>query len=344
MRLSLTGITGGVGRRLAEIALERGHTVRGLVRDLGRDDARALAARGAQLIQGDLETAEPLEKLCQGAEALLHLAGHVGDRGTPEQFDRVNVGGTRNTIDAAAAAGVPMFVHLSSTSVYGRPDRGRVTEEWPTRKSGLPYEDTKTEAERLVFARGRMLGLPVVAIRPPIIYGPHDRNFMPRIVASLERRRFLLVDGGRAPLNAVWVDHVASVLLLAAARPDLAGEAFNVMDEVSGRPPRVREVGEAIARALDLPPPRLSLPFPVAMGVASVIEVAHALRRAEGTPLLTRFLVKILSRDVIYDAGKAVRLLGWAPEVHTLEGITRVARAYKGGRPDSASPGGAATA
>jgi 2-alkyl-3-oxoalkanoate reductase len=329
MRLSVTGITSGVGRRLAEIALERGHTIRGLVRDLGRADARALAARGAELIQGDLEMAGPLSRLCRGAEAVLHLAAHVGDRGTLEQFDRVNVGGTRNTIEAAAAEGVPMFVHLSSTSVYGRPDRGRVTEEWPTRKCGLPYEDTKTEAERLAFARGRMLGLPVIAIRPPIIYGPHDRNFMPRAVDALKRRRFLLVDGGRAPLNAVWVDHVASVLLLAAARPDLAGEAFNVMDEVSARPPRVREVGEAIARELGLPLPRLSLPFPVAMGVASIAEVAHALRKAEGAPLLSRFVVKLMSRDVIYDAAKAVRLLGFSPEVHTLEGITCAARAYK---------------
>ena len=326
MKLAVTGITSGIGERLAEVALERGHAISALVRQPDRDNARALAARGVRLVRGDLDDVSALTDVARNADVMVHMAAHVGDWGPPEQFERVNVGGTRNALEATAAARVPRFVQLSSTAVYGRPDRGRVTEEWPTLKSGLPYEDTKTTAERLAFERGAELGLAVVAVRPPIVYGPHDKNFMPRVMAALRHRRFLLVDGGRAPLNVVWVDHVVDVILRAAARSDLGGEAFNVMDDVSERPPSVREVGETIAREAGLPPPSLSLPFPVAMAMGHTLQRAYQLARAERPPPISPFVVKLLTRDVVYDASKATRLLGWKPEVGALEGIAREAR------------------
>jgi len=326
MRLSVTGVTSGVGLRLADAAIAAGHTLTALVRSPDRKDARELEARGVRLVAGDLDSSSALNELCRDAEVVVHLAAHVGDAGTPQQFYRVNVIGTRNILDAAAAQGAKRFIHLSSTAVYGRPDHGRVTEEWPTRKIGLPYEDTKTEAERLAFERGAAHGLAVVAVRPPIIYGPHDRNFMPRALKMLRARRFLLIGGGNAPLNVVWVDHVVDVVLRAAEHTGLAGEAFNVMDEVDRRPPTVREVAETIAREAKLPPPRLSLPYPAAMGLSYLAEKAYSVFKPGETPPLTPFVVKIMTRHVIYDASKAARVLGWKPQTTALEGLARAAR------------------
>lgn len=327
MHLATTGITSGIGMRLAEIALDRGDiSITALVRDPTRKDAADLAARGVRLVRGDLDDKAALREVARGADAFIHLAAHVGDTGTLADFERVNVGGTRNAIEATAAEKVPHFVHMSSSAVYGRPDEGRVTEEWPTRKIGLPYEDTKTEAERLAFARGRELGVGVVAVRPPIIYGEHDRNFLPRAMEALRARRFVLIDGGRAPLNLVWVDHVADVTLRAAERRDLAGEAFNVMDEVDRRPPSVREVSEMIALSAGLPPPRLSLPYPAAMAAAHVVARAFALARPNKHPPLSPFVVKLMSRHVIYDASKAARVLGWSPKLSALTGVAHFAK------------------
>jgi nucleoside-diphosphate-sugar epimerase len=326
MKIAVTGITSGIGMRLADVALERGDSISALVRDPSRDDAARLAARGVRLVRGDLDDTAALREVARSADAFVHMAAHVGDWGPVDHFERVNVGGTRNAVEAVAAAGVPRFVQLSSSAVYGRPDHGRVTEDWPTRKIGLPYEDTKTDAERLAFERGAELGLAVVAVRPPIVYGPYDKNFMPRAIAALRGRRFLLVDGGRAPLNVVWVDHVVDVLLRAAERADVAGEAFNVMDEVSERPPTVREVGETIAREAGLPPPSLSLPFPLAMAVGHVLEKAFVIGRSAKPPPISPFVVRLLTRDVVYDASKAARVLGWQPRLRALEGLARFAR------------------
>jgi nucleoside-diphosphate-sugar epimerase len=331
MKLALTGITSGVGVRFAEIAIAAGHEVRGLVRDPTRPDAVGLAGLGAHLVVGDLDATRALGELCAGADAVLHMAAHVGDQGTLAEFERVNVGGTRNAIEAAASAGARRFVHLSSVAVYGRPPEGRVTEDWPTKHFGLPYEDTKTDAERTAFGRGAELGLEVSAIRPPIIYGPYDRNFMPRAVAAIAARRFLLVDGGRAPLNVVWVDHVVDALLRAAERREAVGEAFNLMDEVDGLPPTVREVGEIIARERGLPRPRLAVPASVARPIARVVERAWRAAGARGPAPVTPFVVTMLTRHVIYDASKAVRLLGWGPRVRARDGLARAAREYEGG-------------
>ncbi len=329
MRLAMTGITSGVGMRLAEMALARGDEVVGLVRSPGRDDAKRLASLGVGLRTGDLDSKDVMEAMFRDADAVLHMAAHVGDKGTREEFEKVNVQGTRNVVEAAGAARVKRFVHLSSVAVYGRPDQGRVTEDWPIQKPGTPYEDTKAEAEELAFGRGKELGLEVTAIRPPLIYGPHDKNFMPRLLDGLKHHRFLLVDGGKAPLNVVWVDHVADVALLAAASPKAPGEAFNVMDEVDSRPPSVREVGEAVAAAAGYGKPRISLPFPVAMKLAQGVEWAWHKLHLKGSPPLTPFVVTVLTRDVIYDASKAVRVLGWGPKVRAIHGLAEAARQAK---------------
>lgn len=330
MRLAVTGVTSGVGMRLAEMALAGGHAVAGLVRDPARQDARKLADLGVRLVHGDLDASAALADLCGGAEVVIHAAAHVGDKGTREEFEHVNVAGTRNAIDAAAAAGVRRFVQLSSTAVYGRPAHGRVTEEWPTKKIGRPYEDTKTDAERLAFRRGKLLGVEVVAVRPPVIYGPYDKNFLPRAMEALRGHRFLLIDGGEAPLNVVWVDHVVDVILRAAAHPGAAGHAFNVMDEVDTRPPSVREVAETIAREAGLPRPRLSIPQRPAAALARLVERGWDLAGAPGTAPLTPFVVTLLTRDVVYDSGKAVAMLGWSPQIRALQGIARFAREAAG--------------
>jgi len=229
---------------------------------------------------------------------------------------------------AAARAGVRRFVHLSSTSVYGWPDRGSIDETWPTKHAGVPYDDTKTDAERVAFRLGRELGIEVVAIRPSGIYGPHDRNFMPRAVQALHKRQFVFIGGGDAPLGLVWVGHVVEIVLLAATKEGIAGEAFNVIDDVAGDPPSVREVATTIAAAVGAPRPSISIPYPLALGLSHVVERGYAMAKVEKVPPFTPFVVRILTRRAIVDATKAMRLLGWKPTKRSLDGIRDEAIAY----------------
>ena len=101
------------------------------------------------------------------------------------------------------------------------------------------------------------------------------------------------------------------------------------MDEVDGDPPTVREVAETIAREAGLPSPALRLPYPVAMGIAHVVHRAFHVFKPEATPPVSPFVVKILTRHVIYDASKATRLLGWKPRVNLREGIAQTYDWYR---------------
>ena len=328
MKIAITGVTSGVGRRFAEMAIERGHTVRGLVRQPDRDDATALRKLGVDTVPGDILDRNSVRALCEEADAVVHMAALVGDWGPREQFDRINVGGTRVAIEAAADSGAERFVHLSSTSVYGRPEKGRITERWPTRIHGVPYDDSKTASERIAFELGKERGLGVAAVRPPVIYGPYDRNFMPRMLKMIRSGRMVLIDGGTAPMNVVWADHVVDVCLLCLDKQDAVGEAFNVMDTVDQRPPSVREVGETAARAAGLHPPSRSVPYLAATAIAQLVSSAFTLARSSKPPPLTPFVVKLMTLDVIYDSTKAVEKLGWRPQMDPLEGIAQFASAF----------------
>lgn len=325
MKLAVTGITSGVGRRFAEIALCRGHEVRGLVRDESRDDARALARLGVELTPGDLLDPASLSRLCRDVTVVVHMAAHVGDWGPEQAFVRVNVEGTRKTLDAAVGAAAKRFVQLSSVAVYGRPERGRVTEAHPTRKSGAAYDDTKTEAERLVFARSD--DIETSAVRPPLIYGPYDRNFIPRALRLCERRVVPLIDGGRGLMNVASVDHVVDVLLLAAERPEAVGEAFNVSDRGTEKPPTVREVMETIAEAGGHAPRWLVVPKPIAALAAHALDRFARAVSATSPPPLTPLLVQAMTHQAFFDAKKAIERLGWQPQIDPLCGLHAATKA-----------------
>jgi 2-alkyl-3-oxoalkanoate reductase len=322
MRIALTGATVGVGRELCAEARARVFRVRALVRDLAA--ASALARDGVELVRGDLETTRALVEVAEGADVFIHTAAHVGDWGSRDDFERVNVGGTRNAVLAAASAKVPRFVHVSSVAVYGRPREGVIDETFPIRPVGTPYEDTKIAAEAFALERGRELGLAVSAVRPPVIVGEHDRVFLPRIVKQLRQRTALLIDGGAGLFNMVDVRDVVDVLLRCASNDSARGEVFNV----AAAPPRIRDLFDAIADAVGAPRPRLSVPRAPAMAVAKLLDKAWKLAKVPHPPPVTPFVVTMMTLRVVYDAAKARRVLGWAGAGDPLVRVRELARRY----------------
>jgi len=325
MLIALTGATGGVGCEIALAARARGFEVRALVRDPSR--ARLLEQAGVRLVRGDLENAAALEELARGVDAFVHTAAQVGDWGKPEDFRRVNVGGTLACVEAAARGGARRFVQLSSVAVYGRPERGVIGEEYGVHAFGRPYEDTKGESERLAFERGRELGLGVASVRPPAIFGAYDRQLLPRLLGQLRNRQVMYIDGGRAPFNCVDARDVADAVLRCAERPEAVGEAFNV---AASPPPTFREIVEALCAASGLRQPKLSVPKGVAMAAALALQAGFRLFRAKRPPLVTPFVVTLLTRHAVYDVGKARRLLGWTGRRDTLAALREAATHHLG--------------
>ncbi|MGH7438015.1 MAG: NAD-dependent epimerase/dehydratase family protein, partial [Polyangiaceae bacterium] len=200
--LSVTGVGGFIGRRLAERALSRGMKVRGL--DQSESAAREL--HGVDVVVGDVCDPAAARAACAGADVVVHTAAVVREDGLRELYQRVNVGGTGQMVAAAREAGARRFVQLSSVMVYGYRFPPGVTEDGPLRGEGNPYCETKIESERVAEASREPGRFEITIIRPGDVYGPRSVPWVVRPYLLMKSGLFMLPDGGKGIINQVYVD------------------------------------------------------------------------------------------------------------------------------------------
>jgi nucleoside-diphosphate-sugar epimerase len=311
----VTGATGFIGYRLVTALLERGDTVRGLVRDPGR--AQNLRERGVELVRGDMTDADALHRAVRGVECIYHTAAVVGDWPDPVLTRRVNVHGTRSLVESAVAAGVRRVVHFSSLAVYGNRHHHGTDESAPFRY-GDTYTDAKIDSERAVLeiaARGR---LETVRLRPGFVYGPGDRMLVPKLLDALRRNKFLYVGDGTKQMNCVYIDDLAKAALLAGSKPEAAGHAYNVTD--GSRTP-LREFVTFLADSLHVAAPTGRVPAPLAVVGCYGSEYLARFFRVKQAPLMNISRLRFLYYNQSYSIEKARRELGYTPRVTYRDGL-----------------------
>lgn len=223
----VTGATGFICGRLVDYLVSYCEAnVRALIRNYSR--AVRLARWPVELVPGDLMDPDSLRKAVAGCDIVFHCA--FGTTGEGKVRRSVTVDGTQNMLEASLAAKVKRFVHISTIAVHG-PDPGpTVDENTPLLYSNNPYAypDAKIDAEKLALQYVQEKGLPVVILRPTIVYGPRARFWTLRQINKLKKGKLALIEDGSGIANHVFVDDVVQALLLAATRPEAVGEAFVV--------------------------------------------------------------------------------------------------------------------
>ena len=313
----VTGATGLVGSHLAERLLREGWRVRALVRPHSRSSE--LEAQGVQLVVGELSDRQTLRQAAQGVEVVFHCAARPPLGGNREQFYRDNVEGTVNVLDACLQGDVERLVHVSTVDVYGYVDHDGADERTPFRADGL-YSWSKIEAERAVMRYHDRYGLPIVIVRPCLIYGPRDRHLLPSLLAIVERGRAWLVRRGQALVDLVYISDVVEALLLAAQAREAVSQAYNVTD---GARRTVREVIDVFAQALDQTLKYIHVPYPLAYGLARVASALGDFFHRPIPPELRWEVIKAMGHHRHFDISKAQRELGYQPEVPLEEGLRR---------------------
>ncbi len=323
MNALVTGATGFLGSHLAAALHEGGARVRALVRL--SSDLRRLAGLPVEMVRGALEDPATLVAAVRDQELVVHAAAKVPDWGTYDEYMRANLEGTRHLIAACQQAGVARLVYVSSLTVLGLPRAGAAVDEaTPYAKAARdPYTVSKIAAEKLVRAAHGQHGLSTVIVRPGAIWGPGESTITPRITALLRRRRMPYVSGGHNRLALSHVRNLSEGILLAAAAPSAAGQIFHLTDgdEITAR----TALGN-LAAALDVPPPRWSVPFALVYAAATLAEGAARLARAPTPPALTRYGTRLVASDARYSIAKAEQELGYCPRIHFRDGIREVVR------------------
>ena len=280
-----------MGRRLVQGLLDRGEAVRVLDRPGTRiDDPRV------DLRHGDVSDPTSLTGVFDGVDTVFHLAAILIAH-DPAAFERVNVGGTRNVLAGAGAAGVAHFIFVSSASVV-----------YPKTTA---YSRSKQECERMVRAQTSMRW---TIVRPTLAYnesgGEEFRMFLDYL------RKFPVVPfigRGRALKNPVHVDDLMRGFLAVVHNPVAFGKTYNFS---GGEDISIWDLAHLMLKHQRGSKPFVPLPVWACTAAAGVLE--GRMRR----PPLTWNVIAGITQDANLDNSEARRDLGYEP-IGVREGLAR---------------------
>jgi nucleoside-diphosphate-sugar epimerase len=323
---AVTGGTGMVGSHLIERLIKEGFAVRALVRNTS--DTSFLEQLGnVELFVGDITDApQELEPFCRGARYIFHCAALVDDWADRDEMYKANVTGLENMIHASQKAPPEKFVFLGSMAVLGMGKQEDLDESAPYVHTGDNYNYTKIEAEKLSMKYGREKGFPIAVLRPPYIYGERDRQFLPRVVASIENRTFTLVGGGTNPISIVYIGNVIEALMLVAKSEKSAGNIYMITDD---KPISRKELVKIIAEGMGLPVPTRTAPVWFARMMCFIFETMAKITRKKEPPLLNRFRLKFLYPHMTFDISKIKNELGYTHPFTLEEGLEQSIEWYR---------------
>ena len=324
MLVAISGGAGFLGLHLARRLVGDGHDVRTL--DLAPLDDAGLDGSVDEL-RGDVRLARDARRLVAGADVLVHAAAALPIQVTRDAIRSVNVEGTAVTLGAALEAGVRRVVLISSTAVYGVPERHPIHEDDPLVGVGH-YGASKIEAEALCAAFARR-GLETVIVRPKTFVGPERLGVFEILFDWIrEGRRIPILGDGSNRYQLLAVEDLVEAVTRCFYGP-VAGEALNIG---AGRFGTVRDDLETL---IDHAGSGSRLrPVP-----ARAAEVAlRGLELAQLSPL-AEWHYRTAHRDSFVSIDRARALLGWEPRLSNGETLCATYDWYLAHREDLRAAG-----
>jgi dihydroflavonol-4-reductase len=333
LKVLVTGISGFIGHHVAEALHAHGHELRGLIRRTS--DRSGITHLPVEIAEGDILDRAALAQAMIGVDAVVHLAGVSTKAVSPEDFQRLNVRGTRNVIEAAVAEGAkgkkPRLIYISSQSAGGPAPAGTASDGADPEAPLSRYGESKLAAEGLVRAAAGQLD--AVIIRPPIVYGPRDRDILAAFkLAKLARglffhpgfqeKRYSVVYG--PDLGEGIAQALEGGLPVSDGRSD-RGRGVYYLDD--GHAYSWSELGRLLVASLGLRPIILKVPELVPTAIAFAQEIQAVLTKKP--PLLGFDKVRDMrATNFVCSSERARRDFAYAPKHDLATGFVKTAKWY----------------
>ena len=305
MLWAISGGAGFLGLHLARRLAADRHDVRSL-------DLVPLDEPGVDVeeLRGDIRDEAACRELVDGARVLVHAAAALPIRGSRAEIRSVNVDGTLTLLAAAVEAGVKRVVFVSSTAVYGVPEKHPIEEDDPLEGVGH-YGESKIAAEEVCRAFMRR-GLECVILRPKTFIGPERLGVFEILFDWIrEGRRIYVLGDGANHYQLLAVEDLVEAIVLAARKRAAAGETLNVGAKEFGT---VRSDLQALIDHAG----SSSRITPVPAKPSEVI--LRGLELARLSPLV-EWHYKTAHRDSFVDVARAEQVLGWKPRLSNADAL-----------------------
>jgi len=307
MSILVTGANGWVGQSLCRQLRHRGFTVRAAV----RRGASALATFECIEV-GAIDGETNWQTALAGIKTVVHLAARVHvmkDTAADPlgEFRRVNVQGSGNLAQQAAAAGVQRLVFVSSVKVHGElTQTGQAFAETDLPTPLDNYGLSKWEAEQGLQHIARETGLEVVIIRPPLVYGPGVKANFAALMHWVQRGRPLPFGAINNARSLVALDNLVDLIITCIDHPLAANQTFLVSD---GHDLSTADLVRGIALAAGVSPHLWPIPVWCLQLLAALLGKSDSMARLCG--------------NLQVDISKAREVLGWSPILSVTEGLRK---------------------
>jgi len=317
MKAVLTGATGFVGRHLTAELVRRQWELNILAHQQPIPENKHY-----QVFLGDITAPDSLIRSMEGADTVFHLAAALGASLIgADDFKRINVEGTKNTLTAAQKAGVKNFIHFSSAGVLGAvKNENTASEDYPCAPKNI-YDQTKLDGEQIAL-NGSWEGLNVKVIRPGWVYGPGDRRTF-KLIKAIAHKKFMLVSQGKIRQTPVYIDDLIHGTMLCSEKGK-NGEIYNLTgNEVL----TVKQMAEIIAQAAGTRIPKIRLPKIPTVGAAWILEKTFRLFHREAP--LTMGKLAFFFHPKPLSIEKSIEQLGYTPKIGFHDGTTLAIAWYR---------------
>ena len=312
MKILVTGANGFIGTQLSETLAKSGHQVRNTARSIAPNNPIT-----SEMITCDLESADNLDHLTTGCDAIVHLAGraHVmsDDPATSESlYISANVDVTRRLAQSAARTGVKRMILMSSVKVNGESttiDSPFTSQDRPNPQD--PYGRSKTQAEQTLWDVASTSGLEGVVIRPPLVYGPGVRANFASLIGIVDRGIPLPLGSIRNKRSFVSVDNLIDCIETTLQTPNAGGQTFLVAD---GQDLSTPELIRSIASSLHKSP--------------MLIPIPPALLKLAATTAGKRNAYDRLCGSLTVDIALTKQKLSWTPPFTVQDSLQRTVDAF----------------